>query len=65
MLQYLLHRLTVPRCIPTTPAPSAPQAYLRADEATTGTPIALAIGLHVLIFYHTIDVSSLKGYNGS
>ncbi len=33
------------------PALSAPQAFFRADEATTRTPIALATGLHVLVLY--------------
>jgi hypothetical protein len=33
------------------PALSAPQAFFRADEATTRTPIALATGLHVLVWY--------------
>jgi biotin operon repressor len=28
--------------------------FFRADEATTGTPIALATGLHVLVLYHIL-----------
>ena len=32
----------------------SPQAYFRADEATTGTPPALAGGLHVLALYHML-----------
>ncbi|TMD64118.1 MAG: ribbon-helix-helix protein, CopG family [Chloroflexi bacterium] len=29
----------------------SPQAFFRADEATTRTPIAHAIGVHVLLLY--------------